>query len=208
MFRPLVRVRPGLRAVWRRHTLERQSHTLALSASPPTSGRSLRATKTGLVLERVGIITKRYPRNSLGAVADFHSTSSNQGPLIPALLGVLKVTILVRLSPTCLIFVQASTTLEVARTAGRVALTFLPLLLFKNRYARKYIKHHAHFHNGEPVPEEKKALLLQKIRTRTIIFHMLLFIPVALFWVAILASAEQTPLTGRYVAFYTVCTVD
>ncbi|KAI6122244.1 hypothetical protein EDD16DRAFT_1691958 [Pisolithus croceorrhizus] len=29
-------------------------------------------------------------------------------------------------------------------------------------------------------------------------FHMLLFVPVALFWVAILASAEQTPVTGRW----------
>ncbi|KAI6165781.1 hypothetical protein EDD17DRAFT_1884443 [Pisolithus thermaeus] len=29
-------------------------------------------------------------------------------------------------------------------------------------------------------------------------FHMLLFVPVALFWVAILASAEQTPITGRW----------
>lgn len=184
MFRPLVRVRPGLRAVWQRHTLERQSHALVLSVPPPTtSGRFLGATKTGLVLERAGIrVTKRYPWNTPGGVAHFHSTPGNQGPLIPLLLGALK----------------ASTTLEVARTAGRIALTFLPLLLIKNRFNRKYIKHHEHFHNGEPVPEERKALLLQRIRTRTIIFHMLLFIPVALFWVAILASAERTPLTGRW----------
>ena len=95
MFRPLVRVRPGLRAVWQRHTLERQSHAaLVLSAPPPTtSGRFLRAMKTGLVLERAGIITKRYPWNSLGGVAHFHSTPGNQGPLIPLLLGALKVII-------------------------------------------------------------------------------------------------------------------
>ena len=104
--------------------------------------------------------------------------------------------------PTCLSFVQASTTLEFARTIGRVALTFLPLLLFKNRFARKYIKHHERFHGGVPVCEEKKALLLRRIRKRTIMFHMLLFVPVALFWVAIVASAEQTPLTGRYVVSY------
>ncbi|KAG6335179.1 hypothetical protein ID866_3905 [Astraeus odoratus] len=98
----------------------------------------------------------------------------------------------------CLIYLQASTTIEVARTVGRIALTFLPLILFKNRFTRKYIKHHEHFHNGQPVPEEKKALLLRRIRTRTIAFHTLLFIPVALFWIAILASAEQAPLTGRW----------
>ena len=95
MFRPLVRVRPGLRAVWQRHTLERQSHALILSVPPPTtSGRFLGATKTGLVLERAGIrVTKRYPWNSLGGVAHFHSTPGNQGPLIPLLLGALKVII-------------------------------------------------------------------------------------------------------------------
>ena len=49
--------------------------------------------KTGLVLERAGIITKRYPWNSLGGVAHFHSTPGNQGPLIPLLLGALKVII-------------------------------------------------------------------------------------------------------------------
>jgi hypothetical protein len=94
---------------------------------------------------------------------------------------------------------QASTTIEVARTAGRIALTFVPLIIFKNRWARKYIKHHDRFHHGEPVSEEKKALLLKHLRQRTVFFHVLLFIPAALFWIAILASMEQTPITGRYV---------
>lgn len=83
------------------------------------------------------------------------------------------------------------------RTAGRIALTFLPLLLFKNGWAKKYLKHHEKFHPGTPVNEEKKTALLKRIRTRTVIFNVLLFIPFGLFWLAILASAEQTPLTGR-----------
>jgi hypothetical protein len=92
---------------------------------------------------------------------------------------------------------QASTTIEVVRTAGRIALTFLPLILFKNRWTKKYLKHHDKFHPGEPVDEERKAALLKHIRARTVVFNVLLFIPVALFWLAILASAEQTPITGR-----------
>ncbi|KAG1779052.1 hypothetical protein EV702DRAFT_1044012 [Suillus placidus] len=93
---------------------------------------------------------------------------------------------------------HASTTIEVARTAARVALTFLPLILFKNRWSKKYLKHHEKFHPGAPVDEEKKAALLKRIRARTLVFNVLLFVPVALFWLAILASAEQTPITGRW----------
>jgi hypothetical protein len=94
---------------------------------------------------------------------------------------------------------QASTTIEVARTAARIALTFLPLILFKNRFSKKYLKHHEIFHPGVPVDEEKKAAVLKRIRARTLVFNVLLFVPVILFWLAILASAEQTPITGRYV---------
>jgi hypothetical protein len=36
------------------------------------------------------------------------------------------------------------------------------------------------------------------MRRRTILFHALMFTPVVLFWVSILASLERTPLTGRY----------
>lgn len=35
------------------------------------------------------------------------------------------------------------------------------------------------------------------MRARTVIFNVLWFIPAALFWLVILASAEQTPITGR-----------
>ena len=47
--------------------------------------------------------------------------------------------------------------------------------------------------------EEKRPEILQKIRTRTILFHMMLLTPVLLFWATIVASLERTPLTGRCV---------
>jgi hypothetical protein len=88
---------------------------------------------------------------------------------------------------------------EVVRTAARIALTFMPLIFFKNRWSKKYLKHHEKFHPGVAVDEEKKAALLKHIRARTLVFNVLLFVPFTLFWLAILASAEQTPITGRYV---------
>ena len=49
--------------------------------------------------------------------------------------------------------------------------------------------------------EEKRPVILQKIRTRTILFHLMLLTPVLLFWATIVASLERTPLTGRCVFF-------
>lgn len=173
MFRSSVR---GLRT----HSSLSRTATFRFVQAP--ASRSLRPRKIGLVAGS-DVLPRKHPCRSPADVASFHSTPSNRGlPIIPALLGALK----------------ASSTIEFARTAGRVALTLVPLLLFKNRFARKYIKHHARFHDGQPVSEEKRALLLRRIRSNTLAFHMLLFVPVALFWVAILASAEQTPITGRW----------
>lgn len=89
--------------------------------------------------------------------------------------------------------------IEFARTAGRIALTVVPLIIFKNRWTRKLIKHHNHIHPDMPISEEKKAALLRRVRSRTVFLHFLLFIPAALLWLGILASVEQTPLTGRCV---------
>jgi hypothetical protein len=94
---------------------------------------------------------------------------------------------------------QSSAGLEVARTAGRIALTFVPVLFLKNLGSRKYIQYATV--NGNPVSEEKKSILLKRIRNRTILFYILLFTPLTLFWAAIMASLERTPLTGRY-GFY------
>lgn len=49
--------------------------------------------------------------------------------------------------------------------------------------------------------EEKRPVILKKIRARTILFHILIMTPIVLFWATIIASLERTPLTGRCVAF-------
>lgn len=49
-----------------------------------------------------------------------------------------------------------------------------------------------------PGMEEKRPVILRRIRMRTILFHILVLTPVLLFWATIIASLERTPLTGRY----------
>ncbi|KAG1717553.1 peptidase family M48-domain-containing protein [Suillus lakei] len=187
MFRPALkvtsRVSPVSSMSWRFPRAGVQAATVVAARS--SSYRVLHSTpkSSGLVLVQVNLCRRRQIWHAQRGVAPFHSSGPNQGlPLIPMLLGAFK----------------ASTTIEVVRTAARVALTFLPLILFKNRWSKKYLKHHEKFHPGEPVNEEKKAELLKRIRARTVLFNVLLFVPVALFWLAILASAEQTPITGRW----------
>jgi hypothetical protein len=96
--------------------------------------------------------------------------------------------------------------LEVIRTAGRVALTFIPVLLVKNHASRKLLKRIeiVKKESGDstlprPVKEfvGSQGKLLQSIRRRTILFHALIFTPIVLFWAAVVASLERTPLTGR-----------
>ncbi|KAI0001423.1 hypothetical protein BJV74DRAFT_876706 [Russula compacta] len=97
--------------------------------------------------------------------------------------------------------------LEVIRTAGRVALTFIPVLLVKNHASRRLLKRieAVKQESGDstlprPVKEfiGKQAKVLQNIRRRTILFHALVFTPCLLFWAAVIASLERTPLTGRW----------
>uniref|UniRef100_A0A0W0EZN5 Peptidase M48 domain-containing protein n=1 Tax=Moniliophthora roreri TaxID=221103 RepID=A0A0W0EZN5_MONRR len=108
----------------------------------------------------------------------FHSSAPTRGPL--PLLALLK----------------ASTALEIARTAGRIVLTFVPIILLKNHKSRRYLKHAELI--GKPASEEKREQVLKRIRQRTIFFHILLAIPVTLFWATVIASMERTPLTGRW----------
>lgn len=75
-------------------------------------------------------------------------------------------------------------------------LTFVPVILLKNHKGRKMLKH-VDLH-GQGASEEKKNIILKRIRNRTILFHFLLLIPATLFWATIIASMERTPLTGRY----------
>ncbi|KAG9316940.1 hypothetical protein JVU11DRAFT_3023 [Chiua virens] len=157
-------------------------------APPPNLSRhmhhsSLVQPNTGVFLTQHRLSRRRQASHTSMNVAQwFHSTPRRQGlgGLVP-LLGAFKV----------------STTIELARTAGRIALTLVPLVMLKNRWTKKILKHHTHFH-PEGVSEEKKAALLKRVRSRTLITHLLLFIPAALLWLGILASVEQTPLTGRW----------
>ena len=78
---------------------------------------------------------------------------------------------------------------------ARVGLTFVPLLLLKNMKSRKSLEHAEKY--GHPNIEEKRASVERKIRSRTILFHILIFTPLLLYWLTIIASLERTPLTGR-----------
>ncbi|KAF8806968.1 hypothetical protein BYT27DRAFT_6614786 [Phlegmacium glaucopus] len=113
--------------------------------------------------------------------ASFHSTRRNQGiPLIPLLAALLKT----------------STGFEVARTASRIALTFIPLVWIKNLKSYKAIKFGTI--RGIPTTEEDKARYLKRIRRGTLLLRILLLVPFVLFWSTIIASLERTPLTGRW----------
>ncbi|KAA1467529.1 hypothetical protein DENSPDRAFT_769340 [Dentipellis sp. KUC8613] len=125
------------------------------------------------------------------AAMNFHSTRRNEAlPILP-LITILK----------------ASTALEMARTAGRIALTLIPVILMKNHTSRKMLKHAEAVKENNPnivMPcgmnniIEKKKHILRKIKLRTYLFHALMFTPFFIFWAAILASMERTPLTGRW----------
>jgi hypothetical protein len=72
----------------------------------------------------------------------------------------------------------------------------MPVILIKNYKSRRHLQHAAL--HGVPASEESKTMVMKRIRNRTIVFHVLLFIPITLFWATIIASLERTPLTGRY----------
>ncbi|KAJ3936330.1 MAG: hypothetical protein NXY57DRAFT_886137 [Lentinula lateritia] len=111
----------------------------------------------------------------------FHSTPRNNSPPLIAILAAV---------------FKSSTGLQIAQTAARIALTFVPVILLKNHKSRMHLRF-ADIH-GIPGAEDKKLKLLQRIRKRTIFFQVLLAIPAVLFWLVIIASMERTPLTGRW----------
>ncbi|KAI0049805.1 hypothetical protein FA95DRAFT_1677283 [Auriscalpium vulgare] len=120
----------------------------------------------------------------------FHSTPRRDVAWVP-LLALLK----------------ASTAMEIIRTVGRVALTFIPFILFKNHASRRFLRHvekHKADHPGVELPGHsekmlaKKSKMLRGIRQRTLLFHALMFTPIILFWVTVIACMERTPLTGRW----------
>ena len=83
--------------------------------------------------------------------------------------------------------------LEVVRTAARIALTFVPVIIIKNHRIKHKLKY------AEAKGDHALAEKVRSIRHKTVFIHGLLFVPVIIFWATILASLERTPLTGRYV---------
>ncbi|KAI0784254.1 peptidase family M48-domain-containing protein [Abortiporus biennis] len=121
------------------------------------------------------------PTVIIGGCRTFHSTPRNQGaPFIGVLAGILKT----------------STALEMARTAVRIALTFVPIILLKNHKSKRFLSKAEQW--KIPDLDAKKDMIIKGIRHRTILFHVLLFAPFLLFWATIIASLERTPLTGRW----------
>ncbi|KZT00805.1 uncharacterized protein LAESUDRAFT_731958 [Laetiporus sulphureus 93-53] len=113
---------------------------------------------------------------------DFHATSSRNVAYIPLLLSFLKT----------------STAIQTANAISRVALTFLPVTFVKKMMGHKHLnKIDAKVNDGRTDLDEKRAKALRTVRFHTIAFHVLLFTPVLLFWLTIMASIERTPLTGR-----------
>jgi hypothetical protein len=98
---------------------------------------------------------------------------------------------------------QTSAGLELTRTAGRIALTFFPILWI-GRMREKRAIHFAAIH-GIPVTEEKKQKHARNLRIKTRILQLLVLVPVILFWSTILVSLERTPLTGRSVCIIYPC---
>ncbi|GLB40384.1 putative peptidase family M48 [Lyophyllum shimeji] len=120
-----------------------------------------------------------YPAAPRITVATFHSTPRRQGaPLILAAL------------------LKASTSLELARTAARIVLTFMPVILISNAKSKKIMRYNEI--HGIPKSEESKERVLKQIRTRKYVLYGLLLVPATLFLATILASMEKTPLTGRW----------
>lgn len=94
---------------------------------------------------------------------------------------------------------QTSGGLELARTAGRITLTFIPILLLGKRKERKEIQFAAV--HGIPVSDEQKEAHVRNLRRKTHLLRVLLLVPFSLFWSTIIGSLERTPLTGRSAIF-------
>ncbi|KAH9063848.1 hypothetical protein EDB87DRAFT_1600719 [Lactarius vividus] len=176
-----ARAQPAARAYHRAHCFWRPP--------PPPSHRCI-----GLYvpIQATSALFQSCHSKRHSAPRSFHSTQRAEGA---PLLGFLIVAF------------KSSAVLEVIRTAGRVALTFIPVLLVKNHASRRLLKRIevVKKESGDSVlPKSvkefvaKQGHILHGIRRRTILFHALIFTPCILFWAAVIASLERTPLTGRW----------
>ena len=87
--------------------------------------------------------------------------------------------------------------MEFIRMAGRITLTFIPVIWIKN-WKISYKLKHAAIH-GPPPSEEDHIRVMKRIRRTKYILYGLFCIPASLFWATIVGSLEKTPLTGRLV---------
>ncbi|KAF9533816.1 hypothetical protein CPB83DRAFT_756947 [Crepidotus variabilis] len=122
------------------------------------------------------------PRPLHISVRHFHATSRRQGlpALIPFLASIFK----------------ASVGLEIARTAGRIALTFIPIFWLGGLRSKRAIQYAAV--HGIPVSDEKREAHIRTLRRSILALKILVAIPFTLFWATIIGSLERTPLTGRW----------
>ncbi|KAG6842346.1 hypothetical protein C0991_010636 [Blastosporella zonata] len=72
----------------------------------------------------------------------------------------------------------------------------MPVIVLTNAKSRRKLKCAALY--GAPKSEETVARVMKQIRNRKYFLYLLLLVPSALFWGTIVASLEQTPLTGRW----------
>ncbi|XP_006459526.1 hypothetical protein AGABI2DRAFT_201869 [Agaricus bisporus var. bisporus H97] len=123
------------------------------------------------------------PHSLPATYAHFHSTQRIQSPapLIPIFAVILKT----------------AGALELARTAVRIVLSFVPCIVFKNRWSHKIVLGGKSRH-GQPLSAEARERVLKSIRQRGTFLRIILLVPFALFWGTIIASLERTPLTGRW----------
>ncbi|KAG6851106.1 hypothetical protein H0H93_000986 [Arthromyces matolae] len=148
--------------------------------------RSLRSSHVLSSVGRFSRCQRIVARSSITApkiaTATFHSTPPRQGapPLIALLATILK----------------SSTSLELARTAARIVLTFMPVIVLTNSKSKKKLKWAAL--HGVPKSEETVARVMKQIEHRKQLLYFLLLVPSLLFWGTIIGSLEQTPLTGRW----------
>lgn len=92
---------------------------------------------------------------------------------------------------------QASTALELVRTIARIALTFVPVIIFKKYRLKKKLQWAEDRGDKELVQKIETYMAVQHTRHKVILLNSLLVLPLLVFMATILASIERTPLTGR-----------
>ena len=80
---------------------------------------------------------------------------------------------------------------------SHLVFTFMPVILIKNYRIKRKLKWAQEKGDEELVKKIQNHMVVHTHRQRLIFFHILLVIPVVIFWATILASMERTPLTGR-----------